>query len=739
MISFLSPLALWSASLLAIPVLIHLFKPRKVRRTPFSSLRWLHLSQQKLSRRLRWHQVLLFILRAAFIALLALALAKPVFSRDGRGAKSVERFVVLDTSRSMGYRPPGAAPDARSPLDVGREVAAELVAGGMAGDRSAVLLAGSGPATGSDGGLSHESAVQAAALKGVRAGAGDADLGEALRVLRPMLAARRPNADVELNFVTDNLQSGWPQAGVSAFARELGIPARVRIVDVGTAGGQNAWVADARLVRSAKPNDAPAVRVRVGTTGGDAKASRLVRIAGIKGLPDVTRSVAIDPDRGGQVDVPLPGAFDLAGQVARVSIEPGDALPGDDEFFLSLEPPDPTRVLLVEPQTSKVDALRPGFHLGAALGALAAADGRAIDVVTEAPDDVAPADLDALDAVVLAGVGRVSEAVVAALESRVSAGAGLAVFLGPQVDAAFYNGPAVQRLLGTQLGGVAEAPPRQFEHLTDIRWSHPLVAGLQDPALGDLPQASFRRFYELTPPAGSDVVASVGGRAPAIVERALGAGRVVVFNTTANDAWGDLPRRKSFVPLVDRLLARLTGGGTGGRRSFDAGETVTLPLPGFPPGQPATVITPGGERLTPAVSAVGRRTVMRIDGLDTPGIYRVEGGAGQVAASQVFVVQAGRGDSTLTPVDPEALRKWWAPLAAEVVTPAAVTASARAGDGRVALWPPLVAIACLVLVAEMFLVHWLCPRMNPGIAAPVVGRRRMFRSESTPLTEGAVA
>ena len=34
-----------------------------------------------------------------------------------------------------------------------------------------------------------------------------------------------------------------------------------------------------------------------------------------------------------------------------------------------------------------------------------------------------------------------------------------------------------------------------------------------------------------------------GGDAPAIIDRQLGLGRVVTLNTTANDAWSDLPRR----------------------------------------------------------------------------------------------------------------------------------------------------------------------------------------------------
>src|SRR5437868_15013398 len=94
-VTLLAPWALAAAGLLAVPVIIHLFKPRRVRQTPFSSLRWLHLSPQKLSRRIQWHQVLLFLLRAGFLTLLVFALAKPLLTTGGE-AGSRERFIVLD-------------------------------------------------------------------------------------------------------------------------------------------------------------------------------------------------------------------------------------------------------------------------------------------------------------------------------------------------------------------------------------------------------------------------------------------------------------------------------------------------------------------------------------------------------------------------------------------------------------------------------------------------------------------
>src|SRR5260221_9117628 len=105
MFTLLAPFALAALGLLLIPIAIHLLKPKRVRTMPFSSLRWLRASQHKLSRRIQWHQVLLFLLRAAFLSALVLALAKPIFSTSGNRLFT-ERFVILDVSRSISYEQP---------------------------------------------------------------------------------------------------------------------------------------------------------------------------------------------------------------------------------------------------------------------------------------------------------------------------------------------------------------------------------------------------------------------------------------------------------------------------------------------------------------------------------------------------------------------------------------------------------------------------------------------------------
>ena len=43
------------------------------------------------------------------------------------------------------------------------------------------------------------------------------------------------------------------------------------------------------------------------------------------------------------------------------------------------------------------------------------------------------------------------------------------------------------------------------------------------------------------------------------------------------------------------------------------------------------------------------------------------------------------------------------------------------------MWPLLVLVAGMLLVAETIYVHWLCPRANPTAAKAVVPKRGMMK------------
>src|SRR5436190_21407663 len=106
--SFLTPLFFAGLGAIAIPVLVHLIQREKKRVVNFPSLMFVRRIPYQSVRRRRIRHWFLLLLRAAAIALIVLAFARP-FTQPGamtptaaaNGARDV--VIVLDQSASMGY------------------------------------------------------------------------------------------------------------------------------------------------------------------------------------------------------------------------------------------------------------------------------------------------------------------------------------------------------------------------------------------------------------------------------------------------------------------------------------------------------------------------------------------------------------------------------------------------------------------------------------------------------------
>src|SRR5471032_1784675 len=105
--AFLTPLFLLGLSAIAIPVLIHLIQREKKRVVEFPSLMFVRRIPYQSVRRRRIRHWALLLMRAAAIALIVAAFARP-FVQQGAVAAAVgggarEIVVLLDRSASMGY------------------------------------------------------------------------------------------------------------------------------------------------------------------------------------------------------------------------------------------------------------------------------------------------------------------------------------------------------------------------------------------------------------------------------------------------------------------------------------------------------------------------------------------------------------------------------------------------------------------------------------------------------------
>lgn len=727
MFGFLTPIALFGLALLSVPILLHIFKPRKVRQTPFSSLRWLRASQHRMSRRIKWHQVLLLMLRASLVVLLVLALAKPIISfGDAAGTRSM-RFVVLDVSRSMGYQPRRGD----RPIDAGKRVAEQLVRQVNAGDRTTVILAGRRPQL--LGPLVGDANAYLTPMQAAKAESSDSDLGGALRMIQPLITTEGDaDTHVDLYVVTDNHVRNWSQADITRFVSRTDAPVRVHVVDVGAELVENAWIADARLIESTQPARRE-VRVRAGAVG-DEPVERTIRLSGLDGIAEQKAKVLIEPGRFAGVAFELPVDYDLAGQVAHIALAPGDALAGDDVHYLNLDKAGATRVLLIAPSPTAVPELRPDYHLVKALEALGDANPGTLAVTRVDPHEILTDPIAASDVIILAEVPRLPDSTRQAIEQRVAAGGSAIIFVGPSIDQAHYNTKMhdplrpTTCLLPTPLGDRSATDAR----IAQVRWRHPIFAALSDPVYSDLGQVRFEQYFRMpySEAVTDTVLATIGDAAPAIIERGLGEGHVLVMNMTPNDAWTDLPRRPSYIVMLDRMVSYLTGGTA--RNTFSLGEVVRITLPENATDAPVTVRPPTGAVMTVASTPSATRRVVQIEGLAEPGVYEVRYASTAGDARFPVVVQAGGGESVMVPADAQTLGAWWEPASFNVIRPDARTGRVELKVERMLLEPWLIVAACAVLLAEMFFVHWLCPKMNPAVmSASVVSRQGFIKGGTT--------
>src|SRR5215813_3055065 len=102
--TFLTPYMLWGAAAAGIPIALHFFFRSRYRTVPWAAMEFLLTSIEQTSRRLKFQELLLLLLRCAVLLVLALALARPALSLVGGGCDAVDAVFVLDTSLSMGAR-----------------------------------------------------------------------------------------------------------------------------------------------------------------------------------------------------------------------------------------------------------------------------------------------------------------------------------------------------------------------------------------------------------------------------------------------------------------------------------------------------------------------------------------------------------------------------------------------------------------------------------------------------------
>jgi hypothetical protein len=178
------------------------------------------------------------------------------------------------------------------------------------------------------------------------------------------------------------------------------------------------------------------------------------------------------------------------------------------------------------------------------------------------------------------------------------------------------------------------------------------------PRSGDFSTARFYRYRALTPVTGASVIARFDDGSPALVERAQGSGKVLVWASTLDPYWTNLPRQPVFLPFVHQL-GKHAGRYADPRPWYIAGEVLDLSRHGelTSPFKKAGVADSVGElRMESPTGIRERLTATGANHLVTlreQGFYELRGAETPVGSGRPIAVNVDPAESDLSHLDPQ--------------------------------------------------------------------------------------
>lgn len=686
----------------AVPAALHLWSKSRPRTVRWAAMHLLRGAESSQRRRMRTEQLILLLLRILIPVALALLMARATLTGERllAGDAPVSLAVLYDDSASM---------QASGRAAVAARAVGEVLAGLPRGS-DAVVLPLSG--LGADPASATDLAALAQRLAAASPGDAAADVPRVLAGASGVVdGLSRPDRLVLL--VSDLQLGSWSQADSEARTRlakalaALPAPPRLALLPVTAPPAANLVVqaisVDRELIGPGQPLRLRAHLRAYGAQGFPAIRLRLF----LDGAEAATASAELPP--GGATQVLIPCSIASAGShvLAVEASAPGDAIAGDSIARLSVQVAEQVPVTLFSGNPDPAPLAGETAWLELALAPPAGSPGllKAASVPATRLDAAA---LAACKVAVLANVRSLGEEQVKALMAFVRAGGGLLVFPGDRCDTAWWN-KAMGEVLPAAFGPVGSG---RGAGILARRHDHPALALFDDPGRASLAGVAVRAWFQLQPAIGATTPLLLDNGAPLFAERRYGEGRVLLCATACTPAWGNLPLRPSFVPLMHELTAWLAAT-VAPPRNLAPGAPLIAVLPAA--GGAATLATPDGQRHELPVQPRDGGGAITWEDTRRPGVYTVEGQGQKVH----YVVQGSASEHDPAVHERAGAVRLAGELGATLVGDAAeLLAHERQRRSGVELWPWFWGLLLVLLFAEIALMDRIAGRTGAAGARP---------------------
>ncbi|HET6249002.1 MAG TPA: VWA domain-containing protein [Tepidisphaeraceae bacterium] len=658
---FLNPIMLVGVAAAVVPLVLHLLSRARYKDVEWGAMMFLDGADGARRQSARFTQIVLLVMRSVFIALLAIALARPLARGAWAGKESEGRVtaaLLLDCSASMGFDENG-----RTRFQMAQAAARQIIRGLRPGDRVSLILMGA-PKSASELEPTGDLRAIETKIDDARVGYGQASLGDSLQLAADVLG-RYEKSTRDVYVVSDRQGLSWK--GVTAqFAADWsarmhgpGLHSRMFVLPVGSADADNIGVESVRLLNPPAIAGQPAdLQVEVKNYGPVEHAAVPVTLEG-NAAPIPPRSISLGAKQS--LSVPFTVTFGQTGSQILTAGVKSAGYTGDDQLEIAVNVIPPIRVLIVSG-----DEQQGQFHSESDFLKWALAPHRSAGVAGADPCNVkvVPAekwpdiDLYKFQVVVLANVERFTPAQAQSLEQYVYSGGRLLIAPGSLSRVDDYNTQLYRDgagILPAMLEPATAADGSESTSLLGMDTKSPVFQFMN--GRFELPSATIARHFPAIPrQVDARALASYLNNDPFLIEGKSQRGYVLLMTTPLDADWSTLPLTNFYLPFVQSAV-RYLAGVSAADGNLKPGEPIRMSFDDINPVNKVMLTRPDGQKVKLDVIRLEKQAELRYSDTEQPGTYRLDiQERGKPPQTAYYIVRPPRDESDLTQLTDEEWR-----------------------------------------------------------------------------------
>ena len=657
----ITPIFLLGLLGIALPWWLHRLETQTTEREKFSTTRFLEASRKRIHVQKKLKYLLLMVLRMAFLALLAFAFARPVLFDEPDLAvneDAIHHIIVMDTSFSM--RTAGH-------LDIARQLASDILDDMSDDDIVSLYTASSNVQTIPE--ATNDPDEIRALLDSIETDNGHLDLGIMVSSLNGMVEQNQ--ARMTLHLISDFQQSG--QAVRFADMIPDVINGRPLTLDVRQVELQELVNSTVEAVVTENRNT---VIASIRTFGEPSTSLTRTATLTVNGVAMAEQDLAISGN--GIVTVQFNNVvFEEGDNRVDVSLSPADSLPEDDIRHTVFDNSPPAPVLLL---TDNPDSLGVTY-LSAALET--APRGYEVEVVNVSDFD--PRIMQRYPWLVIEDLGVINSGLESAVRDYINGGGSVFAGMGPRAA-----GLATVPVLGIPFAQPSTGPNGRPINLPITRIDNTHQALNDSGGWASVNARVFRPELEDE----DRVLISQNAANPVLLERNIGAGRMLWLTTSLDNSTSDLPVKPVFVSFMSEVARYLSNEKLLVKEQL-ADSYLQLTQTGGASGQ---VVDPDGISLLSLQDTTSAQDVL----LNKTGYYQVFTPAGEV----LVAVNPDIRESDLTLMPAQALQNWQNIVAGTATGEASIVSLAEDREAEpveIEIWRVFLILLALMVLAESLL------------------------------------